>query len=193
MLCRLYQWQMELQLDGGQKIWSRRLQKHLNRCKTCREHAHRLTAVTEMLTAHPPVVFSEKACRSLAANAVKYVERGQSSDSFAQKRLNSFGGVKRFAGAMAASLLLAAGLLMFNAKHDKAFESEISPLNLGARAFQAPLPTVAEWSLKPMQTEIEKLINSAQDAAIFLWNCTPGHFEQVQDGSEKNESSERHE
>lgn len=190
MLCRLYQWRIEHELDDGRKIESRRLQTHLDRCGRCREHLRHLTAAGQVLSSSPPVVLSELSCRRLTANAVEYVERGVFAENLSHESQQGILYAKRFAATAAAVFLAAAGLLMFNMKQNSSLNEAASTLALGTKAIQTPLPAVAEWSEMPIRMELEKLIAGAQNAIGFLWNCTPGHFEQTKDIAEPNAVSQ---
>lgn len=188
MLCRLYQYQMDLQLNDERTMWSPRLNRHLERCGRCRAYAGRLKALAETLRTHPPVIISKRACRSLTANAIEYVERGVFSETLCEKPAGIYH-AKRFSAAIAAGLLIVAGLLMVDFNRNLAIRQAASPLSVGSEVLQNPVGTMAEWSEKPLRTELDKLVTGARKAAVFLWNCVPGHLEQPADTTKTQDTS----
>lgn len=180
MLCRYYRWRIDRQLDDEGTKGDTALKRHMDHCRQCSQYAKQLEGIGRKLS-RPAVDLPETFVQPLAAKVIASVFEGNSLAPGRYPITAHTAHVKFFAGAMAASLLITACLLMLDMRRESNFERAISPLSLGAQTLQTPLPVVAAWSEKPIRTEVEKLRSDTTNAILFLINCTPGRPELLAD------------
>jgi hypothetical protein len=185
MMCRLYQWRIERQIDDGRTEFSDGVRRHLSQCRSCRTYARHLAVIDSRLSSKIPALLSVDAVEPLAEQVIRHLFTDKRPvEPFCSRASGQIGYVKLFAGAMAAGLMIICSLLLVNVNQNRVKQEVLSPIALGTKALQTPLPVLAEWSEKPMRTEVKKLIQSAENAVVFLWNCTPGHLSEEENDAE---------
>jgi hypothetical protein len=185
MMCRLYQWRIERQIDNGRTEFSDGLRRHLSQCRSCRLYAKHLAVIDTRLSTQIPAPLPVDVIEPLAERVIRYLFTDHRPiEPFSCNSSGQIHHVKLFAGAMAAGLLIICSLLLLNVSQNRIKQQAMSPIALGAKVLQTPLPVLAEWSEKPMRTEVQKLIQSAENAVVFLWNCTPGHLNEEENDAE---------
>jgi hypothetical protein len=139
---------------------------------SCRTYARHLAVIDSRLSSKIPALLSVDAVEPLADQSSVICLR-------TKDRLSRFAAepppdwvCKTLCRAMAAGLMIICSLLLVNINQNRVKRKPSHRLLLEPRPSR-PLPVLAEWSEKPMRTEVNKRFK-APKCRCFLWNCTPG-------------------
>ena len=178
MFCRIYQWQIEKELDKYGTLQPQ-TQKHLQKCDTCRTFYHQLVRLgTELKTAAPHQLsdtqlrqISDSVLRCLSGEPAEHVPAAGHSI-----RTNRILGTawKAAAALLIAATLLGAGYHFFRLSDGEPTGPQFNPQTLaGSLPLEAPYAALAALPEKSILSEAQKLSRDTRQASAFLMNCVP--------------------
>lgn len=188
MICRIFQWRMEAQLDRDGAIRSFHLQQHLKNCPECSAWFQTYRQLENCLQ-KPLVVQSDPArmkhVRLYIQQRLAHQAPVQPSTNVSRNTAIRLGPVMQTAAAM---VLLGAGLWIVyvsQSGHDQS-GSEIAFMARQVTSSTALNPRIPQWAAlpeQPIRQEVYNLAEDAQAAVTFIANCIPTHTPGWTDGA----------
>ena len=188
MLCRLYEWIIEKNLDDTGVIRSPRLTHHLEQCPRCRAYHRHLIQLSEQLRTKMPGQLDETELQQIHAtvqqalsdNSLRQtIQTGLSTQTHRQMPL----AVRSFAAILVLSAIAGLWLLVDR----PGLSDPVSQLSFASQKVQAQAAFLLQSPERSIRGEIQNLSADVKYAFNFIQNCVPTPLSaQTQNSTELN-------
>ena len=188
MLCRIYEWEIEKELDDTGSVQSTRLTHHLEQCPHCRTYHRRLIQLREQLSPNMSCQLNEMELQQIHAS----VQQALSDKSLQQSTLTGMPSHKSI--PMPVGIRLIAAVLVISAiaglwviVNRPRLSEPVPQLSFDSQKVQTQAAFLLQAPERSIQGEIQNLGIDAKYAFNFIQNCTPAPPQpQAQNSTEQN-------
>ena len=174
MICRIYQWLIEKDVDDHGEVTNKLLLRHLEKCTACRQWRAVLLEIGRELRECPEYV-SDVNIQQMQASIEQKVSSSrdyglpEGASMFRTYRL-------RWAFAAAAAvMLIGAGLfsLYLQRSDENNYNYTLDSISRSSAGLQKQMPMLASLPESVMESEIQNVENEVRDGVAFVQNCIP--------------------
>jgi anti-sigma factor RsiW len=174
MLCRLYEWKIEKELDETGEIRSPHLAHHLEKCPRCRAYHRHLIQLSEQLRSNMSCQLDESEFQQIHTTVQKAL-----SDNSLRQTIQT--GLPTHTGRqMPLAVLSVAAILVLSAIANLWFlvnrpepSESVSQLSFDSKRIQAEAALLLQAPERSIQGEIQNLSTDIKYAFNFIQNCVP--------------------
>ena len=174
MLCRLYEWKIEKELDDTGAVQSPRLTHHLEKCERCRAYHRYLIQLSEQLRSNMSCQLDESEFQQIHATVQQVlsdkslrqtIQTGLPTQTHHQMPL----AVRSLAAILVLSAIAGLWLLM---NHPEPSDP-VSQLSFDSQKVRAQAVLLLQTPERSIQGEIQNLSTDVKSTFNFFQNCAP--------------------